>query len=252
MTAASGRKVNRKISQMKGTMIAALAAGLVAANLSAADSKPTDKAELSNPKLKASYVIGVNIGKGMKTQGVDVDADMVLKGLKDGLAGASALTDPEMQEAMMSLQKDMQSKVAELGVKSKKEGEDYLAANKSKEGVKSTTSGLQYKVIKEGKGPKPKSTDVVKVHYRGTLLDGTEFDSSYKRGEPVEFPLDQVIKGWTEGLQLMTVGSKYQLFIPAALAYGEPGNRGIPPNSTLIFEVELLEIVKPAAEPAAK
>lgn len=248
MTAASGRKENRKISQMKGTMIAALAAGLVAANLSAAESKPVDKAELSNPKHKASYVIGVNIGKGMKQQNVDVDAEMVLKGLKDGLAGNAALTDQEMQEAMMNLQKDMQAKVAELGVKSKKEGEDFLAANKSKEGVKSTTSGLQYKVIKEGKGPKPKSTDVVKVHYRGTLLDGTEFDSSYKRGEPVEFPLDQVIKGWTEGLQLMTVGSKYQLFIPAALAYGEPGNRGIPPNSTLQFEVELLEIVKPAAD----
>jgi FKBP-type peptidyl-prolyl cis-trans isomerase FkpA len=231
-------------------MIAALAAGLMAANLSAADSKPTDKAELSNPKLKASYVIGVNIGKGMKSQGVDIDADMVMKGLKDGLADKPALTDDEMKEALMNLQKDMQSRVAELGVKSKKEGEDYLAANKSKEGVKSTASGLQYKVIKEGKGPKPKPTDVVKVHYRGTLLDGTEFDSSYKRGEPVEFPLDQVIKGWTEGLQLMTVGSKYQLFIPAALAYGEPGNRGIPPNSTLIFEVELLDIVKPGAEPA--
>jgi FKBP-type peptidyl-prolyl cis-trans isomerase len=132
-------------------------------------------------------------------------------------------------------------------VKSKKEGEDFLAANKSKEGVKTTASGLQYKVLKEGKGPKPKSTDTVKVHYRGTLLDGTEFDSSYKRGEPVEFPLDQVIKGWTEGLQLMPAGSKYQFWIPANLAYGEPGNRGIPPNSTLIFEVELLEIVPPGA-----
>jgi FKBP-type peptidyl-prolyl cis-trans isomerase len=175
-----------------------------------------------------------------------------LKGLKDGLAGNAALNDQEMQEAMMGLQKDMQAKVAELGTKSKKEGEDFLAANKSKQGIKATTSGLQYKVIKEGSGPKPKSTDVVKVHYRGTLLDGTEFDSSYKRGEPVEFPLDQVIKGWTEGLQLMTVGSKYQLFIPAALAYGEPGNRGIPPNSTLIFEVELLEIVKAPAADAAK
>jgi len=229
-------------------MIAALAAGLVAANFCAAGA---DKAELTNPKQKSSYVIGVNIGKGMKQQGVDVDFDMVLKGMKDGAAGTPALNDQEMQEAMMSLQKEMQNKASELGVKSKKEGEDFLTANKGKEGVKSTASGLQYKVIKEGKGPKPKPTDTVKVHYRGTLLDGTEFDSSYKRGEPVEFPLDQVIKGWTEGLQLMPVGSKYQFWIPANLAYGEPGNRGIPPNSTLIFEVELLDIVKPgaAAEP---
>jgi FKBP-type peptidyl-prolyl cis-trans isomerase len=228
---------------MKGIMMAAIAAGLVAANLTAADSKPTDKAELTDPKKKASYVIGVNIGKGMKQQNVEVEADMVLKGLKDGLAGNAALTDQEMTDAMLGLQKDLQAKAAELGVKSKKEGEDFLAANKSKEGIKSTASGLQYKVIREGKGPKPKPTDVVKVHYRGTLLDGTEFDNSYKRGEPVEFPLDQVIKGWTEGLGIMSVGSKYQLFIPANLAYGEPGNRGIPPNSTLQFEVELLEIV---------
>jgi FKBP-type peptidyl-prolyl cis-trans isomerase len=234
-------------------MIAALAAGLVAVNLCAADAKGTDKSELTTPKQKASYAIGVNIGKGMKQQGVDADLDIILKGMKDGAAGNAALTDQEMQEAMMNLQKDMQSKAAEIGVKSKKEGEDFLAANKSKEGVKATDSGLQYKVLKEGKGPKPKATDTVKVHYRGTLLDGTEFDSSYKRGEPIEFPLDGVIKGWTEGVQLMTVGSKYQFFIPSQLAYGERGSGGgIPPNSTLIFEVELLDIVKPgaAAEPA--
>src|SRR5688572_6631726 len=150
---------------------------------------------------------------------------------------------------MKALQKDLETKAQELGVRSKKEGEDFLAANKSKEGVKSTATGLQYKVIKEGKGPKPKPTDVVKVHYRGTLLNGTEFDSSYKRGEPVEFPLGQVIPGWTEGVQLMTVGSKYQFFIPGDLAYGERGNQGIPPNSTLQFEVELLEIVGPGGAP---
>lgn len=244
MTAAFGRDENERLFQMKGTMIAALAAGLVAANLCAVGA---DKSELTNPKQKASYVIGVNIGKGMKQQGVDVDVDMITKGIKDGLAGTAALNDQEMQEAMMNLQKDLQNKAAELGVKSKKEGEDFLTGNKSKEGVKTTASGLQYKVLKDAKGPKPQATDTVKVHYRGTLLDGTEFDSSYKRGEPVEFPLDQVIKGWTEGLQLMPVGSKYQFWIPANLAYGEPGNRGIPPNSTLIFEVELLDIVKPGA-----
>ena len=228
-------------------MIAALAAGLMAANLCAADKGAVDKSELSTPKLKSSYVIGVNIGKGMKQQGLDADFDMILKGMKDGAAGTPALTDEEMQQAMMELQKEMQGKAAELGTKSKKEGEEFLAANKSKEGVKTTPSGLQYKVLKEGKGPKPKATDTVKVHYRGTLLNGTEFDSSYKRGEPVEFALDQVIKGWTEGLQLMPVGSKYEFWIPSQLAYGEPGNRGIPPNSTLVFEVELLDIVKPGA-----
>jgi FKBP-type peptidyl-prolyl cis-trans isomerase len=228
-------------------MIAALAAGLMAANLCAADKGAVDKSELSTPKLKSSYVIGVNIGKGMKQQGLDADFDMILKGMKDGAAGTPALTDEEMQQAMMELQKEMQGKAAELGTKSKKEGEEFLAGNKSKEGVKTTPSGLQYKVLKEGKGPKPKATDTVKVHYRGTLLNGTEFDSSYKRGEPVEFALDQVIKGWTEGLQLMPVGSKYEFWIPSQLAYGEPGNRGIPPNSTLVFEVELLDIVKPGA-----
>src|SRR5689334_15237252 len=134
---------------MKGTMIAALAAGLMAANLCAAD-----KAELSTPKLKSSYVIGVNIGKGMKQQGLDADFDMILKGMKDGAAGTPALTDEEMQQAMMELQKEMQGKAAELGTKSKKEGEEFLAGNKSKEGVKTTPSGLQYKVLKEGKGPK--------------------------------------------------------------------------------------------------
>src|ERR1051325_7255546 len=184
---------------MKGTMIAALAAGLVAVNLCAAE-KATDKAELGSAKQKASYAIGVNIGKQMKAQGVDLDFDVIYKGMKDGAANTSALNDAEIMEAMTNFQKEMADKTTKLGAESKKEGEDFLAANKGKEGVKSTVSGLQYKVIKEGKGPKPKPTDTVKVHYRGTLLNGTEFDSSYKRGEPVEFPLDQVIKGWTEGL----------------------------------------------------
>ena len=227
---------------MKGIILATVAAGFVAANIHAAD-----KSELTTDKQKAMYAIGVNIGKSMKQQGLDADFDTIAKGMKDGAAGKVALTDQEIQAAMMSLQTEMKANASKLGEKSKKEGEDFLAANKSKEGVKATTSGLQYKVIKEGTGPKPKTTDTVKVHYRGTFLDGTEFDSSYKNGEPVTFPLDQVIKGWTEGLQLMTVGSKYELYIPSELAYGEPGQRGIPPNSTLKFEVELLEIVKPAA-----
>lgn len=228
-------------------MIAALAAGLVAVDLHAAD-----KSELTNDKQKAMYAIGSNIGKSMKQQGLEPDVDLIAKGIKDGIDGKVALSDEEIQAAMMALQKDMQANAAKLGEKSKKEGDDYLAANKSKEGVKTTASGLQYKSLKEGSGPKPKASDTVKVHYRGTLLDGTEFDSSYKRGEPVTFPLEGVIKGWTEGLQLMAVGSKYQLYIPSDLAYGPGGNRGIPPNSTLIFDVELLEIAKPEAGDATK
>jgi FKBP-type peptidyl-prolyl cis-trans isomerase len=227
-------------------MFAALAAGLMAVNMSAAE-----KSELTTPKQKASYAIGANIGKSMKAQGLDADFDMIAKGMKDAADGKAALNEDEMKEAMMSLQAEMQAKAAQAGEKAKGEGVAYLAANKSKEGVKATSSGLQYKVMKEGKGAKPKASDTVKVHYRGTLIDGTEFDSSYKRGEPIEFPLDGVIKGWTEGVQLMTPGSKYQFFIPSDLAYGERGSPPtIPANSTLIFEVELLEIAKADAVPA--
>ena len=230
--------------------IAALAAGALAANLCAADPAPkgTDKAELTTSKQKISYAIGVNIGKNMKQQNVDLDFDVIAKGMKDGANNASAFTDQEMTEVMNNFKKEMENKMAEVGTKSKKQGEDFLAANKSKEGVKVTQSGLQYKVLKEGKGAKPKATDVVKVHYRGTLVDGTEFDSSYKRGEPIEFPLNGVIKGWTEGVQLMTPGSKYQFFIPYDLAYGEEGRPPtIPGNSALVFDVELLEVKPPAA-----
>jgi FKBP-type peptidyl-prolyl cis-trans isomerase FkpA len=236
---------------MKGMMIAALAAGALAAKLCAADPAPkgTDKAELTTPKQKISYAIGVNIGKQMKQQPVDLDFDVIAKGMRDGATGTPAFNEQEMAEVMNNFKKEMDSKMAEVGTKSKKQGEDFLAANKAKEGVKVTQSGLQYKVLKEGKGAKPKATDVVKVHYRGTLIDGTEFDSSYKRGEPIEFPLNGVIKGWTEGVQLMTPGSKYQFFIPYDLAYGEEGRPPtIPGNSALIFEVELLE-AKPAGAP---
>jgi FKBP-type peptidyl-prolyl cis-trans isomerase FkpA len=236
---------------MKGMMIAALAAGALAANLCAADPAPkgTDKAELTTSKQKISYAIGVNIGKNMKQQSVDLDYDVIAKGMRDGASGASAFTDQEMTEVMNNFKKEMENKMAEAGNKSKKQGEDFLAANKAKEGVKVTQSGLQYKVLKEGKGAKPKATDMVKVHYRGTLVDGTEFDSSYKRGEPIEFPLNGVIKGWTEGVQLMTPGSKYQFYIPYDLAYGEEGRPPtIPGNSALVFDVELLE-VKAAGAP---
>jgi FKBP-type peptidyl-prolyl cis-trans isomerase FklB len=201
---------------------------------------------------KASYAIGANIGRGMKKDGVKIDPKALSRGLSDALAGTKlALTDEEMQASLMALQtevrKRLEGEAAATAAANKKTGDDFLAANKSKEGVIILPSGLQYKILKEGTGPKPTAADQVECNYRGTLVDGTEFDSSYKRGTPATFPVGQVIKGWTEALQLMPVGSKWELFVPANLAYGErgAGQRGsevIGPNSTLIFEVELLSI----------
>lgn len=205
-----------------------------------------DKLELKTQKEKQSYAIGANMGKGLKKSGVDVNAEIVLRALKDALVtGTSQMTDEEISAAITALQKDMMAKQQEqmktLGEKNKKEGAAFLQANKKK-GVKTLDSGLQYKVMTEGKGKTPKATDTVTVNYKGTLIDGTEFDSSYKRGQPATFPVNGVIKGWTEALQLMKEGAKWQLFIPAELAYGETGNRSIPPSSTLIFEVELISV----------
>jgi FKBP-type peptidyl-prolyl cis-trans isomerase FklB len=183
----------------------------------------------------------------MKKFDIDVNADLYFKGMKDALSGGSILlTEQEIKSTIMSMQKDLQAKQQEKmkaqGEKGKKEGDAFLAENKKKEGVKTLPSGLQYKVITEGKGKSPKDTDTVTVHYKGTLIDGTEFDSSYKRSEPASFPVNGVIKGWTEALQLMKEGAKWQLFIPANLAYGESGRPSIPANSVLIFEVELIKI----------
>ena len=204
---------------------------------------------LKSLKEKVSYSIGLSIGKSMKQDGVDVDSDLLVRGIKDAVSGAKALlTDEQVQETMAAFQKEMKAKQAELkktaGDKAKADGDAFLAENKKKEGVVTLPSGLQYKVIKSGNGKvKPKATDTVVTHYRGTLLDGTEFDSSIKRGEPAEFEVTGVIPGWTEAIQLMKVGDKWQLFIPSNLAYGEKGaGRAIGPNATLIFEVELLEI----------
>ena len=212
-----------------------------------AEATPTG-AEL---KAKASYAAGLNIGQNLKAQGVDIDADEMAKGIRDGLSGADPkMTPEEMQAILTAFQRDLSAKrMASMkaeGEKSLKEGQNFLAENSKKEGVKVLASGLQYKVLKQGTGAKPTAKSVVKTHYRGTLIDGREFDSSYKRGEPAEFPVNGVIAGWTEALQMMPVGSKYQLFIPAALAYGEQAPPGsiIPANGTLIFEVELLEIVQ--------
>ena len=200
----------------------------------------------NSEKEKISYSFGVNIAKNIKMQGIEVDPDFFVQGLKDALLNAkTAMTEKDMESTLMAYQQQMTTKMQEKqkveGDKNKKEGEAFLAANKKKEGVKTLASGLQYKVIKMGNGPKPASTDTVKCNYRGTLIDGKEFDSSYKRGEPAEFPLNHVIKGWTEALQLMPVGSKWELYVPSNLAYGENGaGQMIGPNATLIFEVELL------------
>lgn len=204
---------------------------------------------LTTSKQKASYAIGMNWGTGLHRQNIDVDSAALIQGMKDALAGGKTLlTEDEARAALMQLQKEMQekqqAKAAAEGEENKKEGEAFLAANKSKEGVVTLPSGLQYKILKEGNGPKPTATDSVVCNYKGTLINGTEFDSSYKRGEPATFPVTGVIKGWTEALQLMPVGSKWQLFIPPDLAYGPRGTPGGPigPNATLIFEVELISI----------
>jgi FKBP-type peptidyl-prolyl cis-trans isomerase FklB len=202
---------------------------------------------LKTAKDKTSYAVGLNIGKSMRKDGVDIDPGILLRGVKDALAGGKTLlTDEEAKTAMVALQSDLRMKqearVHQAGEANKQEGEAFLAANKSQDGVVALPSGLQYKVLKEGTGPKPSASDSVVCHYRGTLLNNTEFDSSYKRG-PATFQVGGVIKGWTEALQLMPVGSKWQLFVPAELAYGARGaGASIGPNATLVFEVELLSI----------
>jgi FKBP-type peptidyl-prolyl cis-trans isomerase FklB len=200
---------------------------------------------LSGQKQKASYSIGINIGQSFKAQSLDLDSVSLIKGIQDGLAGKEgALTEAERTEALSNLKKEVQTKMEQKMGQNKQEGETFLAENKKKEGVVTLPSGLQYKIIKTGTGAKPKATDTVETNYRGTLIDGTEFDNSYKRGESAKFGVGEVIKGWTEALQLMPVGSKWQLFIPADLAYGEqaPPGSPIPPNATLIFDIELLAI----------
>ena len=198
---------------------------------------------LKDTKDKVSYSIGLNIGFNLKKQNVSINPDTFALGVKDALAGKPQMTEEQVKETMTAFEKEMIDKQKAAGVKNGADGEKFLAENKKKEGVKTTASGLQYKVIKEGTGAQPKETDTVVANYRGTLIDGTEFDSSYKRGQPATFPVTGVIKGWTEALQMMKVGSKYQLFIPASLAYGEQAmGADIGPNSTLIFEVELMDV----------
>ncbi len=209
-------------------------------------------APLTTRKQKFSYALGMNIGtgysQGLKKQSVEVDWNLVIQGLKDSVSGTKTrLTEDEAKAVLTEVQnevrKDQQEKMEQAAAKNKTEGEAFLAANKGKPGVVTLPSGLQYKILTAGTGPKPTASDSVVCNYRGTLINGTEFDSSYKRGQPATFGVGQVIKGWTEALQLMPVGSKWQLFIPSNLAYGERGPGEIGPNATLIFDVELLSIV---------
>jgi len=203
------------------------------------------KADLDSDKGKYSYAIGYNIGKNLKNDDIDLDTNSFIAALEDALNGKESSLSPEQaQKAIMDLRISMQTKRMKNAEENKKKGEEFLEQNKTEEGVKTTSSGLQYKILKNGDGKRPKATDTVKVHYTGKLIDGTEFDSSYKRNEPIQFKLDSVIKGWAEGLQLMSEGAKYQLVIPSDLGYGPMGNQAIPGNSVLIFEVELINIMK--------
>jgi FKBP-type peptidyl-prolyl cis-trans isomerase FklB len=239
---------------MKLFLAVATAIALVAGSALAQDPSapkagaPAAAGELKDLKQKASYSYGYGLGRNLKAQGVDIDAQALARGLADALGGTPALKDEDMQACLQAFARQVQAKQAGMASKAaaanKVEGEKFLAENKTKPGVVTLPSGLQYKIIKEGNGPMPKATDTVTVHYEGKLIDGTIFDSSLKRGEPISFAVRGVIPGWTEALQLMPVGSTWHLFIPSNLAYGENPRPGGPigPNAVLNFEVQLLKI----------
>jgi FKBP-type peptidyl-prolyl cis-trans isomerase FklB len=217
--------------------------------VAAAQDAPAQNAPaLKTPVEKRSYALGMDLGRQFRRESLEMDPALFSQGFKDALAGnQSLLSDAEVRAAIVDLQNEIRAKQAqaqkELAEKNKQAGEAFLAENKKKEGVVALPSGLQYKILKAGDGKKPTAEDTVVCQYRGTLIDGKEFDSSYKRNQPATFPVGRVIKGWTEALQLMPAGSKWQLFIPPDLAYGERGaGADVPPNATLIFEVELVSI----------
>jgi len=227
---------------MRCVFAAILSVGLLSTLCMAAE-----KSALTETKDKESYSLGYQFGQSMKAQGMDLNVEIYTSGIRDALSGTNPqLSQSEMRTVVTELQKRLaasrQKEIKEMADKNLAEGKVFLEENKKKDGVVSLPSGLQYKVLTEGSGKLPKATDSVTVNYRGTLVDGTEFDSSHKRGEPVTFQVGKVIQGWTEGLQLMKEGSKWQLFIPPHMAYGARGSGRIPPNSTLIFEVELLAV----------
>lgn len=222
--------------------------------LAGCDNKAADSADLKTPAQKASYGIGLSMGKNLSQEGMDdLNSQAVALGIEDALAKKDQrLTDEELMEAFGFLQARAQERMSALNDEAAKAGADFLVENAKRDGVQTTESGLQYEVVKKAEGAQPKVSDVVSVHYQGTLVDGSVFDSSIERGEPVEFPVGGVIPGWVEGLQLMKVGEKYKFYIPSELAYGaQSPTPAIPANSTLVFEVELLDIVgQPAADTA--
>lgn len=246
---------------MKPFILSALAAAVLLAGCNsnatstpAASTAPASLTitEQSSEVQKVGYSVGYDLGKNLKDVADDMDLEAFAQGIKDAYANTKGkLTDEQMQSIMQSYmqrkQEEAQKEIEQKAVSNRAAGEAFLAENAKKEGVKTTPSGLQYKVITEGVGKSPAATDTVSVHYEGKLIDGTVFDSSYKRGEPAEFPLNAVIPGWTEGLQLMKPGAKYELYIPSDLAYGETGNPSIEPNSVLIFTIELLSEADAAA-----
>jgi len=235
-----------------------ISAWVILTGLATIFAQAEDKTVLKDQKQKVSYSYGVNYGNYLKRQSADLDLDVFLKGIKDALGGGTTLLDEkEIRDTITAYSKELRAKQEEknkiLGEKNKKEGEAFLTENAKKPGVITTPSGLQYKVLADGTGPSPKSNEVVTVNYRGTLIDGTEFDSSYKTGQPFTRSVMGFVKGWTEALQMMKVGSKWQLFVPSNLAYGDrPGGRDIGPNAVLIFEMELLGIKPPTPPPGAQ
>ena len=230
------------------TMAVSILAAVVLLSGSACARQTSTSADLKTDKDKASYAVGLNVGKNLAKESIDVDPAIVEQGIKDAMAGGKTLmTDEEVKAAMTALkataQKNQEAKMAQAGDANKKEGDAFLAANKAKDGVVTLPSGLQYKILTAGTGAKPTAADTVICNYKGTLINGKEFDASSKHGGPATFPVSGVIKGWTEALQLMPVGSKWQLFIPPDLAYGQRGAGGdIGPGATLIFELELVSI----------
>lgn len=222
-------------------------AAILGVSLLSTFSMAAEKPELKDTKEKESYSLGYQFGQSLKVQAVDLDLEIYASGIRDALSGATPPLSPdEIRTVVMELQKRIaaarQKGMQEIADKNLAESKAFLEANRKKDGVVTVPSGLQYKVLVEGSGKTPKATDSVTVNYRGTLIDGKEFDDSYKRGQPATFEVGKVIRGWTEALQLMKEGAKWQLFIPPTLAYGDRGAGPIPPNSTLIFEVELISV----------